>query len=241
MNKLIIANIKMNKNSKEMSDYLQVLNEGEYSTKLVVLSPIPFLFLNKVYNKISYGVQNFFYKDEGAFTGEVSLNMLKYLNVEYALIGHSERRKLFKESGTLINKKLLKCLEDGITPILCFGESLGQTKSANLTKAHFKRQITSALKGVKIADLEKIIIAYEPTYAVNGNEAADIVKVEENIKLIRELISAKSAKTEINVKVVYGGSINVENYKVYLNSEEIDGLLIGRTSLDAESLKEILE
>ena len=167
--------------------------------------------------------------------------MLKYLNVEYALIGHSERRKLFKESGALINKKLLKCLEDGITPIVCLGESLGQTKSANLTKALFKRQISMILKGVKIADLEKIIIAYEPTYAVNGEAPADIIRVEENIKLLRELISAKSAKTEINVKVIYGGSINAENYKTYLDSESIDGLLIGRTSLDAESLKEILE
>lgn len=238
--KLIVANFKMNKNSIEMSEYLKRVTSEEYSNQIVLLPSIPNLFLGTIYeNKnISYGVQNFFFKEEGSYTGEYNLSMLDGMNVKYALVGHSERRKQFKESNALINKKILYALEQGVTPILCIGESLGQTKN-NLFKAHLKRQLSLALKGVKIADLEKVIIAYEPTFAVGQDNPADLLYVESNIALIKQIINAKSAKTEINPTVLYGGSINVNNYQQYLNSEYIDGLLIGRTILDAENLIEI--
>lgn len=238
--KLIVANFKMNKNSIEMSEYLKKVTNEEYSNKLVLLLSAPNLFLGTLYeNKnINYGVQNFFYKQEGSFTGEYNLSMLDGMNVKYALVGHSERRKQFKESNSTINKKILYALECGITPILCVGESLGQTRN-NLYKAHLKRQLSLALKGVKIADLEKVIIAYEPTFAVNAETAADLIYVESNIQLIKQIINSKSAKTQINPTVLYGGSINLENYESYLKSEYIDGLLIGRTILDADNLIKI--
>lgn len=239
MKKLIIANLKMNKNSIEMSEYLQKITKEEYSNEVVILPSIPNLFLSTIYrDNVSYGVQNFFYKEEGSYTGEYNLSMLEYMNVKYALVGHLERRKQFKESNALINKKILYALSQGIIPILCIGESQGQTKN-NLYKAHLKRQITLALKGVKVADLEKIIIAYEPAFAIGADESADLIYVENNIRLIKEIINSKSSKTEINTKVIYGGSINLENYEQYLNSDEIDGLLIGRCILDAENLIKI--
>lgn len=240
MNKLIVANLKMNKNSVEMSEYLKKVTEKQFSNKVVILPAVSNLFLSSIYNKnVEYGVQDFFYKDEGSFTGEVNLSLLKFMNVSYALVGHNERRKLFKESNATINKKLLYALKNDVTPILCVGESLGQTKN-NLFKAHLKRQISLALKGVKIGELDKIIIAYEPTYAIGAENSADINYVENNIQLIKEIINIK-AKKDINVKVLYGGSVNLDNYNNFLNSHYIDGLLIGRCILDAENLIKIGE
>lgn len=236
MDKLIVANLKMNKNSVEMSDYLKKVTSNEFSNKVVILPSLSNLFLTSIYNQnVEYGVQNFFYKNEGSYTGEVNLKMLEFMNVKYALVGHNERRKNFRESNSLINKKILNALENGVTPILCIGESLGQANN-NLYKAHLKRQINLALKGVKIADLDKIIIAYEPTYAIGAESGANLDYVESNIDLIRHVVNSKSAKTEINIKVLYGGSINLENYESYLNSEHVDGLLIGRSILDADNL-----
>ncbi len=238
--KLIVANFKMNKNSIEMSEYLQKVSNASFSNKIVLLPSLSNLFLNAIYSNenIEYGVQNFFFKDEGNFTGEVNLTMLEGMNVKYALIGHQERRKQFKESNATINKKILYALEKGVTPILCIGESFGQTKN-NLYKAHLKRQLSLALKGVKISDLEKIIIAYEPTYSIGAENAADLLYVESNIMLIKDFINSKSAKTQINSKVLYGGSINLDNYKKYLDSDYIDGLLVGRAILEADNLIEI--
>lgn len=239
MNKLIVANLKMNKNSVEMSEYLKKVTSESYSNEIVILPSIPNLFLSTIYSEnVVYGVQNFYFKDEGSFTGEYNLDMLEYMKVKYALVGHLERRKQFKESNSTINKKILYALSKGITPILCVGESLGQTRN-NLYKAHLKRQLTLALKSVKVADLDKVIIAYEPTFAVGGEVSADLIYVENNIKLIKEIIKSKSSKMEVNPKVLYGGSVNLENYEGFLNSEEIDGLLIGRACLDAENLIKI--
>jgi len=238
--KLIVANFKMNKNSIEMSEYLKKVAESKFSNKIVLLPSLPNLFLSSIYQNenVEYGVQNFFYKDEGNYTGECNLSMLEGMNVKYALVGHNERRKQFKESNATINKKILYCLEKGVTPILCVGESFGQTKN-NLYKAHLKRQLSLALKGVKIADLEKIVIAYEPTYSIGAENAADLLYVESNIGLIKEYINSKSSKTQINPKVLYGGSITKDNFAKYLNSDYIDGLLIGRTILDVDNLIEI--
>ncbi|MGN1208231.1 MAG: triose-phosphate isomerase family protein [Christensenellales bacterium] len=238
--KLIVANFKMNKNSVEMSEYLEKVSKQTFNNKIVLLPSLTNLFLSTLYQNenISYGVQNFFYKDEGNYTGECNLSMLEGMNVEYALVGHNERRKQFKESNATINKKILYALEKGVTPILCVGESFGQTRN-NLYKAHLKRQISLALKGVKVSDLEKVVIAYEPTYSIGAENAADLLYVESNIQLIKEVINSKSAKTKINPVVLYGGSVNIENYEKYLNSEYIDGLLIGRAILDADNLIKI--
>lgn len=237
--KLIIANLKMNKNSIEMSEYLKNVSNETYNNEVVVLPSISNLFLSSIYNEnISYGVQNFHYKEEGASTGEVNLTMLKHMNFKYALVGHQERRKEFKESNSLINKKLICALNNNLIPILCIGESSGQTKN-NLYKVHLKRQLNLALKGVKVTDLNKIIIAYEPAFAIGAEVSADISYVENNIMLIKEILKAKSTKTEINPKIIYGGSVNLTNYKLFLNSELIDGLLIGRCILNADNLIEI--
>ena len=239
MNKLIIANLKMNKNSVEMSEYLQRLTEEKFNNKVVVLPSISNLFLSSIYDKnISYGVQDFYYKNEGSYTGEVNLTMLAPMKVEYCLVGHQERRKNFKESNANINKKILYALECGVTPILCIGESFGQTRN-NLYKAHLKRQLTLALRGVKVSDIEKIIIAYEPNFAIGAESGADLLYVENNIELIKQIIKAKSVKTEINPTILYGGSVNLENYKDYLKSDYIDGLLIGRSILNVENLIEM--
>lgn len=240
MSKLIVANLKMNKNSVEMSKYLEKVIKEEYSHDIVILPSISNLFLSAVYQneKVQYGVQNFFYKDEGSFSGEINLKMLEYMNVKYALVGHLERRKTFKESNATINKKILNALENNVTPILCIGESLGQTRN-NLYKAHLKRQLSLALRGVKLADLNKIIIAYEPTFAIGAENSAELLYVENNIELIKSILRAKSTKVDISPKIIYGGSINLDNYEAFLNSEYIDGLLIGRSILDADNLIKI--
>ncbi|MBE5746481.1 MAG: triosephosphate isomerase [Clostridiales bacterium] len=240
MNKLIVANLKMNKNSVEMSEYLEKIVKEEYSNDIVILPSLSNLFLSTVHQneKVSYGVQNFFYKEEGSFTGEINLKMLEYMHVKYALIGHNERRKNFKESNATINKKVLNALENNVTPILCIGESLGQTRN-NLYKAHLKRQLSLALRGVKLADLNKIIIAYEPTFAIGAENSADLLYVESNVALIKSILKAKSTKVDISPKILYGGSVSLDNYEAFLNSEFIDGLLIGRSILNADNLIKI--
>lgn len=237
MNKLVVVNLKSSMNSIESSEFLESITKNSYKNKVVVLPSISNLFLSTLYDQnIEYGVQDFYYKEEDELTGSVNLKMLEFMNVKYALLGHHERRKEFKESNATINKKVICAIKNGVTPIICIGESLKQSENKNLCKAHLKKQLSLALRGAKKSDYDKIIIAYEPVFAIGAEKGANLEYVENNISIIKE--SLKNI-FNIQVKVLYGGSVNKENYDEYLNSEIIDGVLVGRFARSAENLAKL--
>lgn len=214
MNSLIIANWKCNPATlKEAQELFSDIKE-EIKNKDVVICP-PSIFLSSlICEGIKFGAQNCFWEDKGAYTGEISPQMIRSVGCEYVIIGHSERRKIFNESNNDIKNKIKKAQEAGLIPIVCIGESRGQN-----TLELIKHQIKEIDKDV--------ILAYEPLWAIGTGESASLEKVKE----VRDFLRDR--------KVLYGGSVNSQNAKDYL--EITDGLLIGGASLNSgEFLKIIL-
>lgn len=214
MKPLIIANWKCNpKTAKEAKRIF-----SKTSRNVVVCPPFVFVPLLK---GVALGAQDCFYKEEGSYTGEVSPSMLKSLGCKYVIIGHSERRRFFKENDDIINKKVKLVLENKMTPVLCVGETLKEKKRR---KSVLKKQLEAGLKGV---NSKKVIIAYEPVWAIgNSNPCSP----EEALK-VRLFISSL-----FDSKILYGGSVNGSNAKDYL---DFDGLLVGGASLRPEELVKI--
>lgn len=180
---------------------------------------------------IEIGAENFYYEDKGAYTGEVSLDMIKDLGVSYVIIGHSERRGIFLESDEMINKKLLKAIEKDMKPILCCGESL-ELREAEQTLRWINAQIRSAFEGVSADEAKKVVIAYEPIWAIGTGKVATTEQAEEVCGAIRTLIGEMyDADTANAIRILYGGSVNAENAAELFAEEDIDGGLVGGASL----------
>jgi len=222
---LIVANWKCNPiNTKKVSQLLEI-EEGDQNTEVVICPP--FLYLSQVREKlkdkdIKLGAQNSFWEDSGSYTGEVSPLMLSNFGCEYVIIGHSERRKYFKEGGNIIKQKDKKTLENDLKVILCVGE----------TEEEKKEEKTFTVLREQIKDIEKeVIIAYEPLWAIGSGNNCNPDQAEKVAAFI---------KKEINTKVLYGGSVNAENASSYLN-KDIDGLLIGGASLKPDQFSTIIK
>ena len=185
-------------------------------------------------SNVEFGAQNISEEEKGAFTGEISASMIKDLGASYVIVGHSERRSKFKETDRLINKKIKTALANGLKVILCIGESL-QTRESKQAAAFVKKQLDDDLKGIYENELDGVVIAYEPIWAIGTGKVAtnkDITKMVEMIrKEIEYLYSAKAGK---NITIVYGGSINTGNYKRILSCECLNGALIGGACLDVD-------
>lgn len=234
--RLILAgNWKMNKTPIEAAQFSSVLLNGFVGVKEydIIVAP-PFVSIPGVYevlkdSNIKIAAQNMHYEDSGAFTGEISWKMLKEIGVEYVILGHSERRHIFGETDDLINKKVLKAIEVGITPILCVGEKL-EEREDGLTFAVVETQIRKGLKGVE--DIEKVIIAYEPVWAIGTGKVATPYQAQEVHKFIRELLSEMYSKESAQkVRILYGGSVNPNNFFSLIVQPDIDGGLVGGASL----------
>lgn len=175
------------------------------------------------------------FEESGAFTGEISPSMLKEVAVDYVIIGHSERRQYFNETDETVNKKVLKALEHDILPILCCGETLEQ-RDAEKTKDVVKEQVEKGLAGVANADLEKVVIAYEPIWAIGTGKTATSGQANDVIKYIRSVVAAIfDAELAAKVRIQYGGSVKPANVAEIMNESDIDGALVGGASLDPES------
>ena len=179
------------------------------------------------------GAQNMHYLDEGAYTGEVSAPMLKNINVSYVIIGHSERRAMFNETDESINKKLHKAFEYDITPILCVGESLEQREGGK-TEEVLEGQLVRDLEGLKASDVETLVIAYEPIWAIGTGRTATAEVANETCGFVRSVV-AKLYGEEVaqKVRIQYGGSVKTSNIDELMAMPEIDGALIGGASLKA--------
>jgi triosephosphate isomerase len=248
MKKIIAGNWKMNldcKNSLILADKLnKILNIKKSRNEVIIFPDFSSLFLVSQIIKdgqIKFGSQNVAHKSLGAYTGEVSLESLKQLSCKYVLIGHSERRRYFADND-LVTDKLFNVLKNSkIKPILCIGESLAQRKKGETFKI-LEKQLKEAFSKLKIRDLENknIIIAYEPIWAIGTGLVAEVEDIVKAHKKIKEIFSKMFRKSSIKpAKVLYGGSVNVDNFLNLQKLPEVDGLLIGGASLKAGDFLDI--
>ncbi len=189
-------------------------------------------------SNVKLGAENVHFAESGAYTGEISADMLLELGVEYVIIGHSERRQYFNETDETVNLRTLQALKKGLTPIVCVGETL-EERETNKTEEVLKRQITIGLKGVE--DLTKLVIAYEPVWAIGTGKTATSEQANETIGYIRNLLKTIFCEECANkVRIQYGGSMKPSNAKELMAMSEIDGGLIGGASLVAEDFSKIV-
>jgi triosephosphate isomerase len=216
---------------------------------VTVLVCPPFVNIPKVAeltanSKIKVGSQNCYHEKKGAFTGEISIEMLKTIGCEYIIIGHSERRAIFNETNELINKKLLAILTESITPILCIGETLEERKSGNTFKV-LEEQLNGCLQGVDNSStnssIDKIVIAYERVWAIGTGVSATVTEIAEAHKWLREFLVEKFGANANDVFLLYGGSLSDANAKETLSIANVDGGLIGGASSISEKFLSILE
>lgn len=205
----------------------------------VVLCP-PFPYLGAVANKlmklkaneVNLGAQNIYFEDKGAYTGEVSPSMLKDLGCKFVIVGHSERRKYFKESGELINKKIKAVLKNNMRPVLAIGESNSANEDANAIIAN---QLISALKDINAAQVKNILIAYEPVWAIGTGQAAQPDYIMSMRLYIQKILASLYLKNVAkSIPILYGGSIDRKNISSFIKDAEMDGALVGASSLDAK-------
>lgn len=241
--KTIIANIKMNQTPSESKDYLMTIaSKNDERNELIVCLPFTSLsvgeFLLKGKNNLKLGAQNICDEEKGAFTGEISGAMLRDAGADYVIVGHSERRSKFRENGRSINKKIKIALKNRLGIILCVGESLTE-KNTSKTNEVLKNQIEEALKGLYENELENIIIAYEPIWAIGSGKTPLAKEIDQVAKYIKKVISEDFSNKAVT-RIAYGGSVNLKNANSFLKCKNIDGLLIGSACLDPNNLLQIL-
>ncbi|MFZ2150052.1 MAG: triose-phosphate isomerase [Minisyncoccia bacterium] len=243
--KIIVGNWKMNPLTfKEAEKLFSDIAKGAIKTKNAdVVICAPFLYLEKLKKlskKIALGAQNSFYGEIGAYTGEVSSEMLYEMGVRYVILGHSERRAL-GETNNEVNKKLKAALASGLRPILCVGETVRDENHGYFSLV--KIQLEECLKGISKNAFSKIIIAYEPVWAIsttpNHKDATSDDSREMTI-FIRKILSDKFGKDAQSIKMIYGGSVNERDAEDFLENGGVDGLLPGRASLNAKKFNEII-
>ena len=189
-------------------------------------------------NKYNLGAQNCYFEDSGAYTGEISVEMLIDCGVKYVILGHSEGRSIFSEDDISIGKKVKKVLDAGVTPILCIGETIDQLNEG-LAKETVSAQLNEGLSG--LSSLENIVIAYEPVWAIGTGLTASVDKVAEIHLFIRKMLSDISNKEDSNlIPILYGGSVNSGNAEELIDVENVNGFLIGGASLDVEKFVDII-
>lgn len=234
--KIIAGNWKMNKTPKESLELVKLLKEKVDTDKSDVVFCVPAIDLIPVCEalkgtKIAVGAQNMHFEDSGAFTGEISADMLVEIGVKYVIIGHSERREYFNETDKTVNKKVIKAFEKGLTPIVCVGESLNQ-REKGITIDFIRIQVKSALQNVTAKQAENMVFAYEPIWAIGTGVTATSQQAEEVCKAIREVIGEiYNENVSEKIRIQYGGSVNGSNASELFGMEDIDGGLVGGASL----------
>ncbi len=239
MRKPIIAgNWKMHKTIAEALQFVdQIKNEVE-GTDVEAVICAPFTLLKDIKEavkgtNIKVGAQNMHYEEKGAFTGEVSAPMLKELDMDYVIIGHSERRQYFNETDETVNKKVKQAFAYDITPIMCVGETLEQ-READKTKDIVKNQTQKGLADVKPDQVKSLVIAYEPIWAIGTGKTASSQEANEVIAYIREVVKEMySEEISEEVRIQYGGSVKPSNVEEIMNESDIDGALVGGAALEA--------
>ena len=191
-------------------------------------------------NKINIAAQNCHWEKSGAYTGELSVEMLADAGCSYIIIGHSERRQYFSETDEMINKKAKAILAGGLIPIICCGETLEQ-REAGVTDEHIATQIRAALDGLSEEEISKSVIAYEPIWAIGTGKTCDSIEANRVIAMIRNVVKQVSSESAgETIRILYGGSVKPSTIEEQMSQSDIDGALIGGASLTAESFNEII-
>ncbi|MDD3640411.1 MAG: triose-phosphate isomerase [Atribacterota bacterium] len=244
---LIAGNWKMNKTITESISLVKELVDfvKEYQkTEIVICPPFTSLWVTREIiqdTNILLGAQNMYFQNEGAYTGEISANMLKNIGCDYVILGHSERREYFNESSQEVARKVGKALSSGIKPIICVGEKLEERESGT-AKDIVREQVEAIFEILKPEDAEKIVFAYEPIWAIGTGKSATSQDANDMIKYIRCIWKQRyDENTAEKIRILYGGSVKPENTKELMVESDIDGALVGGASLKALSFSEIVK
>ncbi len=243
---IIAGNWKMNKTATETKKFAEefkaLLPKSKWCDVVLCVPSVDISAAVRAFkdSRIAVGAQNLFYAPSGAYTGEVSAEMLRDLGVKYVIVGHSERRAMFGETDATVNKKVHAALEAGLNPIICVGESLDQ-REMGVTMDLIALQVKSALSGVAAENVRRCVIAYEPIWAIGTGKTATGEQADEVCTFIRATIrTLYGARIARSVTIQYGGSMNPGNAAELLSHEDIDGGLIGGASLDANKFMAIV-
>lgn len=239
---IIVGNWKMNKTIAEAEEFIAAIDPichdkadfGVATSFLALQTSI------KNAKNLIVAAENCHFEDKGAFTGEVSVPMLKEIGLKWCIVGHSERRQMFGDTDETVNKKVKKLLSEGITPIMCCGETL-ETFEEGKTEEWVRNQITKGLEGVNGSDVASMVIAYEPIWAIGTGKSATKEIAENTCAIVRDQVKQLyGEEVAEKVRIQYGGSVKPENIADYLAEEDIDGALIGGASLKADSFTAII-
>ncbi|NMB14889.1 MAG: triose-phosphate isomerase [Gallicola sp.] len=246
MRKPIIAgNWKMNNNPSESIELVKEILKEDLDGDVEQVVIVPFTSIYPITEllkeeDLKLGAQNMYFEESGAYTGEVSPLMLKDLDVDYVIVGHSERREIFNEDDNLLNKKVASAFSHGLIPILCCGETL-EEREENKQEEKVKSQIAKDLEGIAADNVKKLVIAYEPIWAIGTGKTASSDDAEAMCGFIRGLIEEMYDKETADcVRIQYGGSVKPENVKDIMSKENIDGALVGGASLKSDSFAKLV-
>ncbi|WP_286232767.1 triose-phosphate isomerase [Thalassotalea sediminis] len=244
---IVAANWKMNGNLtliKEMTTALSVVSLSQ-DTRVIICPSFPYLAafshaqeVKQLDARISLGCQNVSEHENGAYTGEVSTDMLQELNVDYVIIGHSERRSLYKETSTLVAHKVKRALDAGLSPILCIGES-EQERETQQTEVVLASQLQPVIDEIGIEKFKEVVIAYEPVWAIGTGKTASPELAQETHQYIRQFIANIDQQIAEKISILYGGSVNATNCQQLFSQSDIDGGLIGGASLKVDEFTKI--
>jgi triosephosphate isomerase (TIM) len=250
--KLVVANFKMNLASKTEKDYwlsnfIKAEKKSEATKNALILCP-PAIFLDEFVKNInskttSFGAQNCFWEDKGSFTGEISPEMIKSLGGEFVILGHSERKRFLKETNEMINSKTKRVLKSGLSPIICVGENAEEKRNDQGLEI-ILNQLNSILEGINRGLINKIILCYEPVWAISANKPDHLPTINEimGAKLLikKFLVEEYGVNIAKRVKIIYGGSADSKNINQVCLEPEMDGVLVGKASLIPNELIKIV-
>ncbi len=248
--KIVAGNWKMNKTLEEANILASeimgmVADEVKGDTHVIFCTPFPYLVAIKNLvgsnSRISIGAQNCSEYEAGAYTGETSAPMLKSIGVPYVILGHSERRQYFGEDGALLAKKVDVALKHGLAPIFCCGEPL-EVRESNGHEALVKKQVEESLFHLDATSLQKVVIAYEPVWAIGTGKTASSQQAQDMHAVIRKHLAAKYGQPVADtISILYGGSVNAANAKELFSCPDVDGGLVGGASLKSREFTEIIK
>lgn len=245
MKTIIAGNWKMNLVNDDLQPYFDTLNQICINDDKEVKLFVPSIFLTTAHqlnhnNAVKIGAQNMHQELQGAFTGEISAPMITSVGIGDVLIGHSERREYFNESDMLVNKKVLQALSSNLDLTVCIGETL-EERQGNLTNNVLECQIKEALKEVEVSNLDHITLAYEPLWAIGTGETATSEQAETACSYIRSVLVELYGEDANKVAILYGGSVNLDNYADILAQPHINGVLVGGASLNIDNFSQMMK
>ena len=228
----------------EVAEFCKGQDLHLHDTEVIIAPPSLYLQeaskLSSNNKRLSIAAQNCSEKDAGALTGEISASMIKNVGAEAVILGHSERRQFFGEGNALINLKVKKALEKGLVPIFCVGEMLEDRKNGNYKKL-VEEQINEGLKGIHRTEIQEVVIAYEPVWAIGTGETASPEQAQEMHAFIRNLLAKNfNSAIAMDMSILYGGSVKPDNARELFGQPDVDGGLIGGASLKADSFNELI-